>query len=96
MFLDRDDCDPVVKICKEILKYPAEKNWANNVFDLCSKYNLSLYDENIANITKPLWKIMAKNQVKKLAFQALYNASLTIKKTKHLRYSFERQGKLHE
>ena len=70
-----------------MLKCPVEKNWASNVSDLRSKYDLPLNDKNIANITKSVWKIMVKNQVKKLAFQYLYEASLANKKTKQLSYS---------
>ena len=34
-------------IYHETLKYQAEKNWANSVDELRSKYNLPLSDENV-------------------------------------------------
>ena len=38
--------------------------------------------KNIANIANSVWKIMVKNQVKKLYFQSIYEANLANKKTK--------------
>ena len=52
--LDRDQEDPVKIIYNEMLKYPAENNWANNVLDLRRKYNLPQNDDNIANMTWPV------------------------------------------
>ena len=52
--LDRDDCDPVLKVYKEMLKYPDEKNWASNVFGLRYKYNLLRNDEKISPILQSL------------------------------------------
>ena len=40
----------------KMLKYQAERNWANNVHELCSKYNLPLNDENVCNLTYAMWK----------------------------------------
>ena len=56
--LDRDQEDPVKRIYNEMLKYPSENNWANNVLDLRRKYNLPRNDDNIANTTWPVWKKM--------------------------------------
>ena len=39
-----------------MLKYGSEENWANNILDLRRKYNLPLKDENISNMSKPVWK----------------------------------------
>ena len=91
MIFDGDDRDLVVKIYKEMLKYPwpAEKTWATSVFDPRSKYSIPLNDKNIASIAiiaKSMWKIIVKTQVKKLTFQPSYEASLANKKAKHLRY----------
>ena len=33
----------------EMLKYQAERNWANNVHELRSKYSLTLSDKNVCN-----------------------------------------------
>ena len=48
--LDRQNDDPVKMIYHEMLKYQAERNWANIVHELRSKYNLRLSDENVCNI----------------------------------------------
>ena len=64
--LNRDQEDPVKRIYNEMLKYPAEKNWANNVLDLRHKYNLPQNDDNIVNMTWPVWKKMVKKRSKDL------------------------------
>ena len=47
--LDRQNHDPVKMVYDEILKYQAERNWANNVHDLRGKYSLPLSDKNVCN-----------------------------------------------
>ena len=64
----RDQSDPVKKVYLEMIKYPSENNWANNVLDLRCEYNLPQKDDNVNNLTWPDWKIMVKNQVKRSAF----------------------------
>ena len=66
--LDRDQEDPVKRIYNEMLKYPAENNWANNVLDLRRKYNLPQSYDNIANMTLPVWKKMVNDMVKIFLF----------------------------
>ena len=75
------------KVYLEMLKYPGENNWANNVLDLQCKYNLPQKDENVNNLRWPDWKIMVKSQVKRSAFLTLFEKCLANKKTKHLWYS---------
>ena len=36
----RDPSDPVKKVFLEMIKYPSENKWTNNVLDLQCKYNL--------------------------------------------------------
>ena len=69
-----------------MLKYPYERNWANCILDLRYKYNLPLCDDNIINMTKSMWKVMVKNQIKKHAFEQLLSKCQENKKTSHLRY----------
>ena len=47
-----------------MLKYQAERNWANNVHELRGKYNLPLNDENVCNLTYAMWKKMVHDRVK--------------------------------
>ena len=90
--LDRDQEDPVKRIYDEMLRYPAENNWANNGLDLRRKYNLPQNDDNIANMTWPVWKKMVKNMVKRFAFMTLFEKSIVNKQTQHLWYArLERQ-----
>ena len=70
--LDRNQDYPVKRIYNEMLKYPSENNWANNVLDLRCKYNLPQNDDNIANMTWPVWKKMVQNTVKRFAFMTLF------------------------
>ena len=58
-------------IYHEMLKYQAERNWANHVHKLCSKYNLPLNDENVCNITYAMWQRMIHDGIKRVAFLSL-------------------------
>ena len=51
-----------------MLKYQDERNWANDVDELCNKYSLPLSDENICDITHDTWKRMVNDQIKRVAF----------------------------
>ena len=67
-----------------MLKYPSENNWASNVLDLHCKYNFIQNDDNIANLTWPMWNNMVKNTVKRFAFMTVFEKSIVNKKTQHL------------
>ena len=58
-----------------MLKYGSEQNWASNNSDLRRKYNLPLKDENISDMSKPVWKSTVKRQIQyyasKLSFGEL-------------------------
>ena len=74
-------------IYHEMLKYQAERNWANNVHELRSKYSLPLSDKNVCNITYDTWKRMVNDQIKCVAFLSLTEMCSTNKKTCLLSYS---------
>ena len=73
----RNPSDPVKKVYLEMIKYPSQNNWANNVIDLRCKYNFPQKDGNVNNLTWPDWKIMVKNQVKRFAFLTLFKEQIT-------------------
>ena len=64
----------------EMLKYQAERNWANNVHELRSKNSLLLSDENVCNITYDTWKVMVNEQIKHVAFLSRTEMCSTNKK----------------
>ena len=74
-------------IYHEMLKYQAERKWANNVLELRSKCSLPLSDENVCNITYDTWKRMVNDRIKRVAFLSLTEMCSTIKKTCFLSYS---------
>ena len=69
--LDRENDDLIKMSYHEMLKYQAERNWANNVHELRGKYNLPLNDENVCNLTYAMWKKMIHDRVKYVAFSSL-------------------------
>ena len=69
--IDRDQNDPVYQLYQERLKHSSEENWANNILDLRRKYNLPLKDENISNMSKPVWKSIVKRQIQYYVFNCL-------------------------
>ena len=62
---------PVKMIYHEMLKYQAKRNWENNVYELRSKYNLPLSDENVCDITYDTWKRMVNDWIKHVTFLSL-------------------------
>ena len=56
IILDRENDDPIKMSYHEMLRYQAERNWANNVHELRGKCNLPLNDENVCNLTYAMWK----------------------------------------
>ena len=70
---DRQNDDPVKMIYHEMLRYQPEKNWANNVHELCSEYILPLIDENVCNITYDTWKRMVNDRIKRVAFPTVFS-----------------------
>ena len=67
-------------IYHEMLKYQAERNWAN-IHELRSKYNLPLSDENVCNTTYDTWKRIVNDRIKHVAFLSLIEMSSTNKET---------------
>ena len=74
-------------IYHEMLKYQAERNWANNIHELHSKYSLPLSDENVCNITYDTWKRMVNDRIKCVEFLSQTEMCSTDKKTCLLSYS---------
>ena len=66
--LDRQNDDLVKMIYHEILKYQAERNWANNTHELRSKHSLPPSDENVCNIRYDTSKRMVNDRIKRVAF----------------------------
>ena len=85
--IDRNQNDPVYQLYQEMLKYSSEKNLANNILDLRRKYNLPLEDENISNMSKPVWKSIVKRQMQYYVFNCLLESCHSDKKTTLLRYN---------
>ena len=70
-----------------MLKYSSESNWANNILDLRRKYNLPLKDENISNMSKPVWKSIVKRQIQYYVFNCLLESCHSNRKIALLRYN---------
>ena len=54
--LDNNENDPVSQVCREMIRYEFENNWARNVLDLRVRYNLPLNDKNVHLLSKGVWK----------------------------------------
>ena len=85
--IDRDENDPVCQLYREMLRYSSEKTWTNNILDLRQKYNLLLKDENIGNMSKPVWKSIVKRQIQYYVFNCLLESCQSNRKTALLRYN---------
>ena len=65
--LTREEDDPVKLVYMEQLKIPEEKNWANEVKKIRSKYEIPETDEEIVSIPKDEWKDRVSEIVKRKA-----------------------------
>ena len=82
----RNNNYPVRIIYTEMLEYPFEENWANNVVKLRHKYGLSMDDVSVDE-----WKYLIKCSVKNHALKCLTETCDENKNTQHLEF-----GKLNE
>ena len=79
--LTLDDDDPVKQMYQEQLKIPNEKNWANEVMELRSMYELGESDEQIMAIGKEEWKAEVNNTVKTQAIGKLNDEKNSLSKS---------------
>ena len=56
---------------REQLKYPYELNWANEIKDLRTKYEILDTDEEVAQYSKESWKRCVKNKIKQHTLELL-------------------------
>ena len=69
--LTLEEDDPVKLVYMEQLKTPEEKNWANEVQNLRSMYEIKVTDVEISELSKDEWKAMVSNVVKEQAIISL-------------------------
>ena len=79
--LQKNNDDPVRMLCTEMLKYPFEENWANDVMKLRRKYGLSMDDASVETT-----KYLIKCSVKNCALRCLTKTCNENKKTHHLKF----------
>ena len=56
--LQKNNDDPVRMVYTEMLKYPFEENWANDVMNLRCKYGLSMDDASVETTGMNEWKYL--------------------------------------
>ena len=84
--LQKNNDDPVRMVYTEMLKYPFEENWANDVIKLRCKYGLSMDDASVETTGINEWKYLIKSSVKNYALRCLTKACSENKKTQHLEF----------
>ena len=82
--LQKSRDDPVRMVYNEMLKYPCENNWANEVMGLHIRYGLSTDDWYVETTGINEWKHAVKHAVRNYAFQLLKSQCKENKKTKNL------------
>ena len=70
----------------EMLKYPFEENWANDVMTLRHKYGLSMDDVSVVTTSMNNWEYLIEISVKNYAFRCLTKTYNEHKKTQHLEF----------
>ena len=90
--LNLDHDDPVRTLYNQMLTLPGEKNWANNMLMLRSRYNVEFRDEELEGMDVERFKSHVEECIRLFAFNELKNECSTKSKTKHLKYqTFEQQ-----
>ena len=69
IILQKNKDDPVRMVYTEMLKYPFEENWANDVMKLRCKYGLSMDDASVETTGMNEWKYLIKSSVKNYALR---------------------------
>ena len=78
--------DPVLSVYKELRKFSHAKNWANNIHQTLTDYNIFMSDEEIVEISKQKWKGLIKRKVSEKAFSTLSHEGGKGSKTAQLYY----------
>ena len=68
------------------LKLSHEPNWANNVKDMRRRYNISLSDEEVSQLSVGEWKKIVNDKVDEVVFRELVQEAKASSKTKELDY----------
>ena len=82
--LQKNHDDPVRMVYNEILKYPCENNWANEVTGLRVQNCLSTDDWYVKTTGMNEWKHTVKCAVRNYAFRLLKNQCKEYQKAKNL------------
>jgi hypothetical protein len=72
--------DPVKRMYKQLLRYPFEANWSNEILSLRKKYGLQQTDEEIMETNRKRWKRHVKATVHKFALHELNDQMKKLKK----------------
>ena len=84
--LQKNNDDPARMVYTEMLKYPFEENWANDVMKLRRKYGVSMHDASAETTGMNEWKYLIKSSVKNCALRCLTKTCNENKKTHHLKF----------
>ena len=89
--LNLDDDDPVKILYHQMKTLPGERNWANNIQLLRTKYDIQFTDDEIQVMNVDKFKKHVRDCIYSFVFNELKNECTTKSKIKHLQYSVFRQ-----
>ena len=82
--LSLPDSDPVQRMYNELKKYPLARNWASEIKELLSEYNLPSDESEILDVSMDSWKEKIKRAVNEAALNALVSEANSKKKLAQL------------
>ena len=82
--LQLEESDPVKQAFEQEKRYPFEKNWANEIMETLSRFEIHESEEVIKAMPEQTWKNIYKKRIKEVAFKQLLEERL--KKGANLRY----------
>ena len=67
--LQKNNDDPVRMVCTEMLKYPFEENWVNDVMKLRQEYGPSMDDASVEKTCMNEWKYVITSSITNYALR---------------------------
>ena len=89
--LNLNEDDPVKTLYHQMKTLPGERNWANNIQFLRTKYEIQFKDEEIQGMNVDKFKKHVRDCIYSFAFNKLKTECTTKSKTNYLQYSVFRQ-----
>ena len=85
--LNLTDEDPVKQLYMQMRSLPEQKNWANKLYNMRLKYDISVNDDEVKDMSSGAFKSLAERKIRDAAFRKLLHDTATKSKLSQLQYT---------